>query len=267
MIQHDIDLFYWINHHHTPWLDWVMWVASQGWSWAIVLVAAVVYLSVSNKNRGSHSSPPHSGLDPESQRSRIKCGMRGEVARRAGGVCLGIGLCFLLSDRISVLCFKEVFCRLRPCHALEDVRMFHTSCGGAYGFVSSHAANVFALALFLVLWHRKHTPPARWATSPNLGEEQLPQSSAMSEASCISGCSPKLGELSALLTEECVFRFSIFAWAFLVCYSRPYLGKHYPGDVVCGALLGLAVGTAVFFLVQYIEKLWNKYFFQKKIHK
>ena len=25
-----------------------------------------------------HSSPPHSGLDPESQRSRIKCGMRGE---------------------------------------------------------------------------------------------------------------------------------------------------------------------------------------------
>ena len=27
----------------------------------------------------AHSSPPHSGLDPESQRSRIKCGMRGEV--------------------------------------------------------------------------------------------------------------------------------------------------------------------------------------------
>ena len=38
-------------------------------------------------DRGSHSSPPHSGLDPESQRSRIKCGMRGEVAQRTGGVC------------------------------------------------------------------------------------------------------------------------------------------------------------------------------------
>ena len=38
---------------------------------------------VSDNNRGSHSSPPHSGLDPESQRSRIKCGMRGEVPVRA----------------------------------------------------------------------------------------------------------------------------------------------------------------------------------------
>ena len=196
MIQHDIDLFYWINHHHTPWLDWVMWVASQGWSWAIVLVAAVVYMAV--------------------RQSRWQWLW----------ILVGIGLCFLLSDRISVLCFKDVFCRLRPCHALEDVRMFHTSCGGAYGFVSSHAANVFALALFLSLWHRKISP-----------KSQQP--------------------LSILL----------FLWACLVCYSRPYLGKHYPGDVVCGALLGLAVGTAVFFLVQYIEKLWNKYFFQKKIHK
>ena len=38
-------------------------------------------------DRGSHSSIPHSGLDPESRRSRIKCGMRGEVPRRGGGVC------------------------------------------------------------------------------------------------------------------------------------------------------------------------------------
>ena len=51
---------------------------------------------------------------------------------------------------------------------------------------------------------REHTPPARWTTSPNLGEERLPRSSAASEAGSISGCSPKLGELSALLTEECV---------------------------------------------------------------
>ena len=58
-----------------------------------------------------------------------------------------------------------------------------------------------------------HTPPARWlhkvadpswASSPNLGEERLPRSSAKSEAKRISGCSPKLGELSAPLTEECV---------------------------------------------------------------
>ena len=50
-----------------------------------------------------------------------------------------------------------------------------------------------------------------------------------------------------------------FLWAVIVCYSRPYLGKHYPGDVVCGALLGLCIGTLVFFIIQYIEKLVNKY--------
>ena len=215
MVQHDIDLFYWINSHHTPWLDWVMWVASQGWSWAIVLVAAVVYLSVSDKNRGSHSSPK-----------------LGEVARRAGGVCLGIALCFLLADRISVICFKDVFCRLRPCHALENVLMFRTSCGGAYWFVSSHSANVFALALFLSLWQRKQLAVGCW----------LPKAK---------GQRPKANS-------QLLFPILIFLWACLVCYSRPYLGKHYPGDVVCGAALGLLIGVAAFFLMQWAEKFLKK---------
>ncbi|CAI8382059.1 MAG: Uncharacterised protein [Owenweeksia sp. TMED14] len=30
-------------------------------------------------------------------------------------------------------------------------------------------------------------------------------------------------------------------WAIIVCYSRVYLGVHYPGDVLCGAVLGLSV--------------------------
>lgn len=34
----------------------------------------------------------------------------------------------------------------------------------------------------------------------------------------------------------------MFAWAFLVCYSRVYLGVHYPGDVLVGAALGFAMG-------------------------
>ena len=202
----DTRLFYWINQHHTPFLDWVMWVASQGWSWAIVLVAAIFYLVFGPKTRQANVS-------------KIKLSIL---------LLLGIGLCFLLSDRISVLCFKDVFCRLRPCHALEGVRMFRTSCGGQYGFVSSHAANVFALSLFLSLWHKKE------------GKRRQPHFSIFN------------------------FQLSIFAWACLVGYSRPYLGKHYPGDVICGALLGLAVGVVVFLFVQWIDKLIDKKQSKKK---
>ena len=128
MNQVDTDLFYWINSHHTSWLDWVMWIASQGWSWGIVIAAAIIHMVTKADSRRWAS---------------------------LGWIVAGVGLCFLLSDRISVLCFKDVFCRLRPCHALENVRMFRTSCGGLYGFVSSHAANVFSLALFLSLYHAK----------------------------------------------------------------------------------------------------------------
>lgn len=34
-------------------------------------------------------------------------------------------------------------------------------------------------------------------------------------------------------------------YAFIVCYSRVYLGVHYVGDVVCGAALGAMLGTLV----------------------
>ena len=38
----------------------------------------------------------------------------------------------------------------------------------------------------------------------------------------------------------------VFAWAGLFTYTRIYLGVHYPADVVCGGLLGVAIGAAVY---------------------
>lgn len=57
-----------------------------------------------------------------------------------------------LSDWISVNLFKEVFQRLRPCHNIDlkgVVHIVRDHCGGRYGFVSSHAANMFSIAIFL----------------------------------------------------------------------------------------------------------------------
>ena len=66
---------------------------------------------------------------------------------------LSIGLLIFLADRTSVLVFKDVFQRLRPCHdpVLRDfIHLVNNHCGGKYGFVSSHATNTAALASFLI---------------------------------------------------------------------------------------------------------------------
>ena len=74
-------------------------------------------------------------------------------------VLIGAALLILLSDQISVHFFKDVFKRYRPCHNLElreIVHIVNNKCGGKYGFVSSHAANTFAIAtyIFLLLFSR-----------------------------------------------------------------------------------------------------------------
>lgn len=183
----DESLFWWINGHHSTSLDWIMWTFSQSWSWfvAVVLFYLLITLRKDSKNWL--------------------------------WILLGIALCFLLADQISTNAIKDGVQRLRPCYEFSGVRMFHTGKGGLYGFVSSHAANAFAIAMFMSLAYggRKKEDGYRNVAIP----------------------------------------FITFGWAFVVGYSRPYLGKHYPGDVVCGALLGLGVGAVVYFVICKI-RLW-----------
>lgn len=50
----------------------------------------------------------------------------------------------------------------------------------------------------------------------------------------------------------------LFLWAALVTYSRIYLGVHYPGDILVGALVGMLAGLAGFKVYRWLEKLYDK---------
>lgn len=45
-----------------------------------------------------------------------------------------------------------------------------------------------------------------------------------------------------------LFMFSMLTMALLSCYSRIYLGFHYPGDILVGAIFGIATGLACYAL-------------------
>ncbi|GAL87691.1 undecaprenyl pyrophosphate phosphatase [Sporocytophaga myxococcoides] len=46
----------------------------------------------------------------------------------------------------------------------------------------------------------------------------------------------------------------LYLWAFSVAYSRIYLGVHYPGDIVCGAFIGIILGLLFFMLYKKLNK-------------
>ncbi len=128
--------------------------------------------------------------------------------RRGAGILLAAGVMILVSDQGANL-FKNGIKRPRPCHNVELIKqttiITPQGCGGPYGFFSGHAANSFALAMFIFLLARRAG-----------GERQ---------------------NLWLLM----------FVWATVVAWSRVYMGVHYPGDVICGALFGTGIGAFIFF--------------------
>ena len=169
----DTGLFLALNSAHSPFFDIIMFWASERWIWIplYIFFAWLLY--------------KHYG-------------------KRAWILILMAGLAVTISDLTVVHLFKNVLLRLRPCHEPSlagIVHLVNDHCGGKYGFVSSHAANSFALATFLSLL---------------LGKKIR------------------------------YFTLLIILWAVLLSYSRIYLGVHYPGDVIAGAIWGAGIGAAVF---------------------
>lgn len=138
-----------------------------------------------------------------------------EFRKKSWALLPCLGLSVAATDQISSAIFKPWIARLRPCHddRLDElITLVNNHCGGTYGFMSSHAANSFVLAMFLTITlDKKHR----------------------------------------------YFKIFTFIWAAAISYSRIYLGVHFPGDVLAGALLGIICGYLCGILYQ---KLLRKYF-------
>ena len=47
---------------------------------------------------------------------------------------------------------------------------------------------------------------------------------------------------------------ALIIWSLVNCWTRMYLGVHFPGDIVVGLLWGTTVGTGVYFLYNYVTR-------------
>jgi len=127
LIQADKSLFLYFNGIHNPFFDKIMWIITQSWTWIPLYIAIIVHISVRYK-------------------------------RQAILIVFFAIVSVILSDLVSVYLFKEVFCRLRPSHNPEFegiVHIINGYKGGYYGFISSHAANSFSVAVFTLLVVRR----------------------------------------------------------------------------------------------------------------
>jgi undecaprenyl-diphosphatase len=62
----------------------------------------------------------------------------------------------ILADQTSSTFLKHIFDRIRPCKALEDIRLL-VRCGSGYSFPSSHATNISAAFTLFIYFYRKYT--------------------------------------------------------------------------------------------------------------
>jgi undecaprenyl-diphosphatase len=122
----DTQLFLFLNSKHNSFFDFIMFWASYRFTW-IPLYAFFLFLAWK------------------------------QYGKKVWLVALAAVLVIVLSDQVSVHAFKNVFLRYRPCNNITIGPEVHVNDGkgGMYGFISSHAANVFALATFLSLLFRK----------------------------------------------------------------------------------------------------------------
>jgi len=122
--QLDLKILLAINSLHTPFLDKCMLFITHRDTWIPLYICILIFLFIKDKKKFPLV---------------VFC-------------IIGAIVC---SDLFASAFMKPLFQRLRPCRN-EDINpmlyLIKDVCGGKYGFISSHAANTFALATFLTFY-------------------------------------------------------------------------------------------------------------------
>jgi len=125
-VEIDQQFFLYLNSANSPFWDKVMYFLSMTVVWIPLYVGILTYLGMNHK-------------------------------KRFVILILFLIIAVALTDQTALL-IKNTVERLRPCHEPDLQGLVHTvngECGGMFGFVSSHAANSFNVALVSLLLIRK----------------------------------------------------------------------------------------------------------------
>ncbi len=134
LIDLDQQLFLWLNSQHHPYLDGVMLWATGDTAWLPLYVLIIGFFIY-------------------------------HFRWQTWKILLQIALLITLADQFASAFMKPFVQRLRPCYeplVAPKVHLVTVGCGGQYGFISSHAANTFALAFFLYLLAAPYPRYQRW---------------------------------------------------------------------------------------------------------
>lgn len=63
-----------------------------------------------------------------------------------------------------------------------------------------------------------------------------------------------LATFAFLLIRNRAFTISIIIWGIVNCYSRIYLGVHYPGDIIAGIIVGVLAGILVYRFYEFLSR-------------